>query len=147
VRLRGNAWLGAGERAWQDLRLLCPLRHTHPGIAAGPGRQPRRGGAGRRPGDQILLESAPHLPEPFTEGDYLNGRWIARPVCIFDCDPPVNAAGAYLFTTADRARDLKQQPVYVLDHTEHYQAPQGSIETLEETEEFSENMVKKVYRG
>ena len=31
---------------------------------------------------------------------------------IWDCEP-VNASAAYLFTTAERAKDMKQPPVYV----------------------------------
>jgi len=38
---------------------------------------------------------------------------------LWDCDRPVNASAAYLFTTAERAHDMRQRPVYVLNHSEH----------------------------
>ena len=50
---------------------------------------------------------------PLTMEDYLNARWIAEPMCLFDCDWPNDNAGAVVVTTAERARDLKQTPVYI----------------------------------
>ena len=45
--------------------------------------------------------------------DYMNCRMIADPLCLFDCDMPVDGAGAIVLTSADKARDLKQPPAYV----------------------------------
>ncbi len=50
---------------------------------------------------------------PLTLDDYLQARWIYKPMCLFDCDIPVTAAGALVLTTADRARDLQQPPAFV----------------------------------
>ena len=49
----------------------------------------------------------------------MTSRYILNPLRIWDCDRPVNASAAYLFTTAERARDMKQPPVYVLNHSQH----------------------------
>jgi acetyl-CoA acetyltransferase len=41
---------------------------------------------------------------PLTMDDYLAGRMIREPLCIFDMDVPVDGADAFVLTTADRAR-------------------------------------------
>ena len=59
---------------------------------------------------------AQHRPEPLTEEDYNSVRWVAKPANLLDNDLPIQAAAAYLITTADRAKDMKQKPVYILGH-------------------------------
>ena len=56
---------------------------------------------------------AQHRPEELTVEDYLSARWIAKPANLFDNDIPIMASAAYLFTTAERAKDMKQKPVYI----------------------------------
>ena len=90
---------------------------------------------------------AQHEPEPFTEEDYLNGRWIAQNLSIFDCDRPVQAGAAYIVTTAERAKDMKQKPVYILDHTESQFAPRSLVETLDDTEEWTDTQARRSYAG
>lgn len=51
--------------------------------------------------------------QPITRDEYLNTRMIAEPLSMLDCDMPVDGCGAVVLTTADRARDLKQKPVFV----------------------------------
>jgi acetyl-CoA acetyltransferase len=53
------------------------------------------------------------LREQITMDDYLQGRVIADPLLVYDCDYPVNGAVATIITTAERARDLPQRPVMV----------------------------------
>jgi acetyl-CoA acetyltransferase len=48
-----------------------------------------------------------------TEQDYLDSRFISKPLRLLDCDYPVDSAAAVIFTTADRARDNKQKAVNV----------------------------------
>lgn len=50
--------------------------------------------------------------EPLTMDDYLGSRYIAKPLHLLDCDYPVDAGSALIFTTEERARDLQQQPVF-----------------------------------
>ena len=90
---------------------------------------------------------AQHEPEPFTEEDYLNGRWIAQNLSIFDCDRPVQAGACYVVTTAERAKDMKQKPVYILDHTESNFAPRSLVQTLDDTEEWTDTQAKRSYAG
>ena len=50
---------------------------------------------------------------PITVDDYMNARMIADPICVLDCDIPVEGAAAFVLTSAERARDLPHRPVYV----------------------------------
>ena len=51
--------------------------------------------------------------KPLTVDEYMSARLIADPVCIYDCDIPLDGAAAFIFTSAERARDLPHAPVYV----------------------------------
>jgi acetyl-CoA acetyltransferase len=65
-----------------------------------------RNGANRNP-------VAHFRDEPLTVDDYLAARMISDPMCLFDCDIPVDGAGAIVLARADRARDLRHPPAYV----------------------------------
>jgi acetyl-CoA acetyltransferase len=49
---------------------------------------------------------------PLTMDDYLNSRYIAKPLHLLDCDYPVDSGSALIFTTEERARDLAKKPVF-----------------------------------
>jgi len=51
--------------------------------------------------------------DPITVDDYLAARFVSEPLRLLDCDYPVDSAAAVVFTTAARARDLRQKPVMV----------------------------------
>ncbi len=51
---------------------------------------------------------------PLTLEDYHNSRWVAEPLHLFDCCLVSNGAVCVIVTAADRARDLKKPPVYIL---------------------------------
>ena len=70
-----------------------------------------------------------HRPEPLTVEDYLASRWVAKPANLFDCDIPIQIAVAYLFTTPDRAKDMKQPPVYIMNHATTRPKVRGSVQT------------------
>jgi len=82
-----------------------------------------------------------------TEEDYLASRWICKPMAINDCDLPIQTAGAFLFTTAERAREMKKKPVYVLNHVTQRGVVRSTCETLDETEEFSASIARKCFEG
>jgi acetyl-CoA acetyltransferase len=99
---------------------------------------------------------AQHRPTPITDEDYINSRWIAKPANLLDNDMPIHTAGAYVITTSDRAKDLKQKPAYVLGHAgagEVYKGvyggtrPRSSIETLEEAEAQAAATGRKLYEA
>ena len=56
--------------------------------------------------------------EPITIQDVLNSRMIADPLHLLDCCVVTDGGGAVLVTTEERARDLKQQPVFLLGSSE-----------------------------
>jgi acetyl-CoA acetyltransferase len=53
------------------------------------------------------------MKTPLTLDDYLGCRMVAEPICLYDADMPVDAATAWIVTSAERAKDLKQKPVYL----------------------------------
>jgi acetyl-CoA acetyltransferase len=90
---------------------------------------------------------AQNRPEPLSIEDYLSARWIAKPMNIYDCDMPIQVAVAYLFTTAERAKDMKQKPVYILNHVANPTKPRSTIPTLDEIEPAQERLARKMYEG
>ena len=52
--------------------------------------------------------------DPLSIADVLNSRLIAWPFHLLDCCLVTDAGGAVIVTSAERARDLPKQPVYVL---------------------------------
>ena len=88
-----------------------------------------------------------HEPYQLTIEDYLNGRVIEEPLIIYDCDRPVNTCAAFIFTTAERARDLRQKPVYVLNHAQQNSRGRSSMATLDEHQEAVASMARKMWEG
>jgi acetyl-CoA acetyltransferase len=54
------------------------------------------------------------MREPLDMDQYLAARWIVEPFGLFDCSLVTDGAGAVIVTSADRARDLRRPPAYVL---------------------------------
>ena len=50
---------------------------------------------------------------PLSFADYMNAQQIAPPLSALDMDMPIDGAMAVVITTADRARDLPNRPVFV----------------------------------
>jgi len=51
---------------------------------------------------------------PLTLEDYFNARMISDPLCLFDYTMESDGAVAVITVGADRAKDLRQPPVYIL---------------------------------
>jgi acetyl-CoA acetyltransferase len=60
----------------------------------------------------VLNEDA-LLRKPLTIDEYLAAPYISTPLRLLDCDYPCDSGAAVIFTTEERARDLKQKPVFV----------------------------------
>jgi len=90
---------------------------------------------------------AQHRPEPLTAEDYNEARWIAKPANLYDNDIPIMAAGAYVIASAEKARDMKQKPVYVLGHASDRTRARGIALTLEEVEEACGSSGRKLYES
>lgn len=88
-----------------------------------------------------------HQPEPLTIEEYLAGRWLHKPLNLYDADLPIQASVAFLMTTAERARDMKQKPVYILNQCSQRGVVRSMVETLDETEAFTDSIARKCYEG
>lgn len=86
-----------------------------------------RYGATREDMGRVLVELRRHaarIPwaywygKPITLDDYLNARMIADPICMLDCDIPIDGAVAFILTSAERARDMPHKPVYVAGYAQ-----------------------------
>lgn len=54
------------------------------------------------------------MKTPLTMEDYFNGRMIAEPLCLFDFTLETDGAVAVVTCSAERAKDLRQPPVYIM---------------------------------
>ncbi|KAA0232263.1 MAG: lipid-transfer protein [Actinobacteria bacterium] len=68
----------------------------------------------------VLRENALRNPKavfndrPMTHADYLESPMIVEPLRLFDCCVDTDGAVALVITSAERAKDLKQTPAYIL---------------------------------
>ena len=89
---------------WRQARRPRPVRHQ-----PAPQRAAHAVGVQcHAPGAAAHRRGLPQVP-----------RYALNPLRLWDCDRPVNASTAYLFTTAERARNMRASPVYVLNHSQH----------------------------
>jgi acetyl-CoA acetyltransferase len=121
---RRGAGRGGSLRAAGDAQFLAPygagsIVQTH---AFAWQRYMHRYGATREALAALALNSrrnanlnprAFFFKEPMTRDDYFNSRWIAEPLCLFDCDVPVDGCVALIVTSAQHARDLPNPPAYI----------------------------------
>ena len=86
--------------------------------------------------------------KPITVADYMAGELINDPMSKLDCDIPVQAVGAYVLTTADRARDLPNKPVYISGYANAY--PEHSLSlhwTLDEMMRAGADIGKRLWES
>jgi acetyl-CoA acetyltransferase len=67
-----------------------------------------------------LNPRATMFDKPMTKEDYLAEPWIAEPFRRADCCLVSDGARAFIVSTADRARTLKQPPVYISGLGQHH---------------------------
>src|SRR3982074_1012623 len=60
------------------------------------------------------MNPAGQMRDPITIEDVLKSRLIADPLHLLDCSLVSDGGGAIIMTSAERARDFKQKPIYLL---------------------------------
>src|SRR3954453_18500798 len=60
------------------------------------------------------LNANPTMRKPITLEDHQNSRWIVEPLHLLDCSLQSDGGGAYVITSVERARQMKNRPVYIL---------------------------------
>ena len=58
--------------------------------------------------------------EPITVEDHQASRWVIEPFRLLDCCQVSDGAGAFIVTSAKRARDLQKPPVYLLGFSQYH---------------------------
>jgi acetyl-CoA acetyltransferase len=91
-----------GYTAWAS-RYLHEFGHTREDLALVAINA--RSNAARNP--------AAAMREPLSLEQYLAGRMVRDPLCVYDMDIAVDGGDAFVVTTTERARDLTERPVLV----------------------------------
>ncbi len=50
---------------------------------------------------------------PLTMAEYLSSRMISSPLCLYDCDVPIDGSVAMVVSHIDTARDLRSTPIHI----------------------------------
>lgn len=54
------------------------------------------------------------MRDPITVSDVVNSRMVSDPLHLLDCCLVTDGGGAFIVTSAERAKDLKKKPAYIL---------------------------------
>lgn len=88
-----------------------------------------------------------HEPYQLTRDDYLNGRLVEEPLVVYDCDRPVMCTVAFIITTSDRAKDLRNKPVYIWNHAQNAERGRSTMTTLDEEQAAVASLARKCEEG
>lgn len=118
-RQRASELSGAG--IWRNSDLAQRWYHSGEPYAAWMGRYMHDYRASKDVFGRIAVNNRSHaanhpnavMRTPISLDDYHESREIWAPMQMLDMDVPVDAGEALVLTTAERARDLDQAPVYV----------------------------------
>lgn len=112
-----------GSVARGDSQFTAPFGPPGPGVLAGLNMQRHMAlyGTKEEHFGQMAVDKRYHASmnedalfrDPITMQDYLESRWISKPVHLLDCDYPCDMSAAVIFTTEERARDWEKEPVFV----------------------------------
>jgi len=60
-----------------------------------------------------MLNPKAVMRSPLSLEDYIAARMISSPLCLFDCDVPVDASTAIIVSARDEARDCRNPPIRI----------------------------------
>jgi len=75
--------------------------------------------------------------QDFTIEDYRNSRMVAEPFRLFDCSRENDGAATILLTSSERAKDMRQKPVYIIGA--EYGLGKGRGELYENDPDYASN--------
>jgi acetyl-CoA acetyltransferase len=85
--------------------------------------------------------------QPITVDDYMTTRMICEPMSMLDCDIPIEGAAAFVLTSAERARDLPNKPVYVAGYAQGHPLPKSVRWTLDEMMEVGVGVADRMWES
>ena len=88
-----------------------------------------------------------HEQYQLTMEDYRTGRLVEEPLVVYDCDRPVMTCAAWIVTTAERAKDMKQQPIYVLANAGTVNRRRSTMFTLGEFQQECAQQAQVMFEG
>lgn len=153
----GHAGVNSRERVGGPAQFSVPYGFTGPAAAAmvlqrylWKYRQPREKLAtfavhNRRQGLQYEHSIWAQRGEVLTEEQYLNARMVAAPLCLYDCELPVQTSGAFVVTSAARAKDLRQAPAFVLGQAQVWRRPRAQIPRLDDEEQSVAELARRLW--
>ena len=93
-----------------------------------------------------LNEAAFFHGTPMSTDDYMAARMISEPICLFDCDIPIEGCAALVLTTAERARDLPNPPAYIAGYGQHTSPrPRLLVHTLDDYMQCGSSTTDKMW--
>jgi acetyl-CoA acetyltransferase len=102
-----------------------------------------------------IRKNVQRIPQAYWYGkeltfdDYMTCRMISDPMCLFDNDIPVDGGGSLIVTSAERAQDLPNSPVYVTDwglvRGPRRQIPTGTFGSLQDLYEPTMAMGRRLW--
>lgn len=81
-----------------------------------------------------------------SQEEYKNARFISEPFRLFDCSRENDGAGAVIFVSAERARDLKMKPAYVLGVSQGAAKGWGDLLENDDDDQYATAGFKSVVR-
>jgi acetyl-CoA acetyltransferase len=147
-------------RAHGDMQWTAPTGFfgSVPAIAMVYNEYMQKYGATREAMARVVMESRNNAAKqpwsvwydkPITFEDYMNDPRICDPMSRLDCDMPVQGAGVFILTTAERAKDLPNKPVYVTGYANGYpQKRRLPLHwTLDEMEEHGQKVTQQLWEA
>lgn len=94
-----------------------------------------------------LNDNAVWKGKTITSEEYMNSRMVSDPLCIFDCDMPVDGCGCVVMTTEDRAKDTPHPGGYIAGYalSPVNKLKRGIAASLEELYEMELLHAKNLY--